>query len=80
MNFLHTTLRNRYENRIEGCLINYGIKGSFRKIHGTDVHKKILKCFRLLFILIFHGLDAHVRNVDVGNLGVAFLEHLLTKS
>jgi len=70
----------RYENGVKGCFVNNSIKGSFREIHSADIHKKILECFGLLFIFVFHGLDAHVRNVDVGNLGVALLEHLLTES
>lgn len=80
LNFLRTCLGNRYEYRVEGRLINNRIEGSLREIHSADIHKKIFESFRFLFILIFHGLDADVGDIDVSDLSITLLKHLLAQS
>lgn len=79
MSFLHTCLGNRYEDGVESGFINYCIEGGFGEIHRTNIHEKILKSFRFFFVLILHGLDADVGDIDVGNLGISFLEHFLAE-
>ena len=79
MNFLRTSLGKSYEYGVEGRFVDDSIEGGFREVHGADIHQEILEGFWFFFILVLHGLDADVGDIDVGYLGVALFEHLLAE-
>lgn len=69
-----------YEDRIEGGFIDNGIEGSFREVHGFDIHEHVFEVISFFFVFFFHGFDANIRNIDIRDIGISFFKHFLTES
>lgn len=79
-NFHHTEYQIPYQNGVNGSLIDDCIKRCLGEVHSLGVHEQVFKSFRFFLIFLFHGLHANIRDVDIGDLSVPLLEHLLTES
>jgi hypothetical protein len=80
LNSHHTVLAIAYQYGVESSLVDSSVKGCLGEIHSLDVHHQIFKIFRFVFVLFLHGLYANVGNVDIGDTGIAFLEHFLAEA
>lgn len=69
-----------YHYGVEGALVDDCVEGVLREFHGAHVHLYILEVGPLLLVEFVHGLDGGLRDVDVGDVLVAVVEHLLAEA
>mmetsp|Transcript_31258 Transcript_31258/g.35697 ORF Transcript_31258/g.35697 Transcript_31258/m.35697 type:complete len:200 (-) Transcript_31258:5-604(-) len=65
------------EDRVESSFINHAVEGSLFELETSHVHLLVNHVGAFLFVLLRHGLDDSEGNIDIGDVLVAFLVHLL---
>jgi hypothetical protein len=65
------------EHRIQSAFINHRIERVLREVHSLHVHLQILEVRAFILILLHHGLGDGRGDVDISDVLVALVEHLL---